>query len=214
MADHQYLKKIYIIEDCAVFRKTHEANGGLSNMAAGYPVYFGGTQIRTSEALYQACRFPDHPDIQREIIDQRSPMTAKDISRKYNYLTRKDWNDKRVAIMNWCIHLKLLYNWNKFGRLLMSTGDREIVELSSKDDFWGAYERGDIAEGCNVLGMLLKCARADYAANRGRKNVTLGCPNVENFRLFGMPIQEIKVDTTKNYHTGENFNLFDDFGLE
>lgn len=72
-------------------------------------------------------------------------MTAKDISRKYNYLTRKDWDDKRVAIMNWCIHLKLLYNWNKFGRLLMSTGDREIVELSSKDDFWGAYERGDIA---------------------------------------------------------------------
>lgn len=95
-------------------------------MAAGYPVYFGGTQIRTSEALYQACRFPDHPDIQREIIDQRSPMTAKDISRKYNYLTRKDWNDKRVAIMNWCIHLKLLYNWNKFGRLLMSTGTGKL----------------------------------------------------------------------------------------
>lgn len=32
MADHQYLKKIYIIKDCAVFRKTHEANGGLSNI--------------------------------------------------------------------------------------------------------------------------------------------------------------------------------------
>ena len=88
MADYKYLKKIYIIKDCAVFRKTHEKNGGLSNMAAGYPVYFNGTQIRTSEALYQACRFPDYPDIQKEIINQKSPMTAKDISRKYNYLTR------------------------------------------------------------------------------------------------------------------------------
>ena len=57
MADHKYLKKIYIIKDCAVFRKTHEKNGGLSNMAAGYPVYFNGTQIRTSEALYQGAVF-------------------------------------------------------------------------------------------------------------------------------------------------------------
>ena len=93
-----YNKKIYLIKDCITFRRTHEEYGGLSNMAGGYPIYIEGVKILTSEALYQACRFSDYPEIQKKIIDQRSPMTAKDISRKYDYLTRKDWKKNRVQI--------------------------------------------------------------------------------------------------------------------
>ena len=73
-------KKVYYIEECAAFRRTHEKYGGLSNMAGGYPIYIKDKYIRTSEALYQACRFPDHPQLQEEIIAQKSPMTAKSIS--------------------------------------------------------------------------------------------------------------------------------------
>lgn len=213
MINNIYQKKRYIIKECVTFKKTHEKNGGLSNMAAGYPIYFNDIRIPTSEALYQACRFPNHPEIQKEIISQRSPMTAKDISRKYNYLTRNDWTEKRVAIMNWCLHLKLLYNWNKFGHLLMSTENKDIVEISSKDDFWGAFERGYFAEGCNILGRLLQCTRSDYMTNQGKVNIVLGHPNVENFCLFGIPVKDIKIDVTKNYHEGENYSLFNDYGL-
>lgn len=208
-----YSKKRYLLKECITFRKTNEEYGGLSNMAGGYPIYIEGVKILTSEALYQACRFPEYPEIQREIIEQRSPMTAKEISRKYDHLTRKDWASNRVQIMNWCIHLKLLYNWNKMGNLFQRTMDKEIVELSSKDDFWGAFERGDYAEGYNVLGLLLKQVRKDYRMNQDKKNITLGCPSVDNFKLFGHIIGNIKVDVTENYHVGETYNLFDDYGL-
>src|SRR5438105_2891921 len=67
----------YARKGSAVFCKTDEEFGGLSNMAAGFPLVVNGVPIRTSEALYQACRFPHLSDVQRLIIDQKSPMTAK-----------------------------------------------------------------------------------------------------------------------------------------
>lgn len=210
---YNYSKKRYVITECITFRKTKEEYGGLSNMAGGYPIYIEGIKIPTSEALYQACRFPEYPDIQREIIEQRSPMTAKAISRRYDNMTRKDWTNNRVQIMNWCIHLKLLYNWKKMGNLLQKTMDKEIVELSFKDDFWGAFEKGGYAEGYNILGLLLKQVRKDYRMNRDKKNIILSCPNADDFKLFGHRIGNIKVDITKNYNIGETYSLFDDYGL-
>ena len=53
--------RTYEPEECVVFRKTAEAFGGLSNMAAGFPLKVNGVSVRTSEALYQACRFPHRP---------------------------------------------------------------------------------------------------------------------------------------------------------
>jgi type I restriction enzyme S subunit len=51
-------------------------------MAAGFPLVVNDIAIRTSEALYQACRFPHRPDVQHEIIAQASPLVAKMKSRK------------------------------------------------------------------------------------------------------------------------------------
>lgn len=207
------MKKIYKIEDCITFRRTHEKYGGLSNMSSGFPIYIEKRKVLTSEALYQACRFPDYPDIQEKIIDQRSPIIAKQVSREYEYLTRKDWVKNRVIIMNWCVHLKLLYNWNRMGRLLEQTMNKEIVELSSKDDFWGAFIKGEYAEGQNVLGLLLKQVRNDYRTNINKKNITLVCPDIYNFKLFGNKVENIKVDVTKDYHIGETYSVFDFYKL-
>lgn len=208
---NKYNKNKYFIKDCITFRRTHEEYGGLSNMAGGYPIYIDGVKIRTSEALYQACRFPDYPEIQKEIIDQKSPITAKIISRKYDHFTRKDWLGNRVQIMNWCIHMKLLYNWRKMGKLFEQTMDKELVELSTKDDFWGAFEKGSYAEGYNVLGKLLKQVRKDYRINQDKRSITLCRLNIDNFKVLGSTIENIKVDVTKNYHIGETYSLFDDF---
>src|ERR1700756_205685 len=67
----------YRRSECATFRKTNERFGGLSNMAAGYPVVVNGLAIPSSEALYQACRFPHLPDVQRMILAQTNAMVAK-----------------------------------------------------------------------------------------------------------------------------------------
>ena len=137
--------------------KTREKFGGLSNMAAGFPLQINGVSIRTSEALYQACRFPFHPHIQREIVLQRSPMSAKMKSKPYRReYSRSDWSRVRVNVMRWSLRVKLVQNWDKFSALLLETGDRPIVEESRKDAFWGAKRLDDnTLEGANILGRLL-----------------------------------------------------------
>src|SRR5579859_3354816 len=94
----------------AVFCKTTEGFGGLSNMAGGFPLRVNGINILTSEALYQACRFPHLPEVQRLIIEQKSPMTAKMKSKPYRDQSRSDWDSVRVRIMRWCLRVKLAQN--------------------------------------------------------------------------------------------------------
>jgi ribA/ribD-fused uncharacterized protein len=128
--------KVYNANESCIFRKTKEMFGGLSNMASGYPLTVNGIHILTSEALYQACRYPHLPDIQEKIIREKSPMAAKMVGKPYRNNSRPDWDETRVKIMSWCIRIKLAQNYTEFGKLLESTLDKYIVEDSHKDDFW------------------------------------------------------------------------------
>ncbi len=154
-ADKSRIREYYR-DDSAVFLKTKERYGGLSNMAGGFPLVVNDVPIRSSEALYQACRFPHLPEIQHEIIAQRSPMSAKMKGKPHRHNSRTDWDAVRVKIMRWCLQVKLAQNWDKFSALLLETGDMPIVEHSRRDDFWGAKPVDDhLLIGINVLGRLL-----------------------------------------------------------
>ena len=63
--------------------------------------------------------------------------------------------------MLWVLELKLYWNQSTFGEKLMATGNLPIVEISTKDDFWGCKE---VSAGClvglNVLGKLLMDVRS------------------------------------------------------
>jgi hypothetical protein len=52
----------YLANDSITFKKTKDPFGGLSNMAAGYLIKINRVPILTTEALYQACRFPALPE--------------------------------------------------------------------------------------------------------------------------------------------------------
>ncbi len=148
--------RTYHRTDSAVFLKTKEKYGGLSNMAGGYPLVVNDIKIRTSEALYQACRFPHMPEVQQLIIEQRSPMTAKMKGKPHRQNSRPDWNAVRVKIMRWCLQVKLAQNWDSFSELLLETANLPIVEQSRRDDFWGAKPVDkDTLIGVNALGRLL-----------------------------------------------------------
>lgn len=175
------------------FRRTADAFGGLSNMAPGFPVDLLGHRIRTSEALYQACRFPHLPEVQRLIIDERSPMTAKMRSKPYRAESRPDWEMVRVSVMRWCLRVKLVHNWRRFATLLLSTGDRPIVEDSRKDRYWGAVPQDDdLLNGQNMLGRLLMELREKlrHAPTDLRTVYPLG---IAGFTLVGEPIPELTV---------------------
>jgi len=179
----------YRPEDCVVFRKTNERFGGLSNMAPGFPLEVNGIRIRSSEALYQACRFPHKPEIQRLIIQQGSPMTAKMKSKPHREGTRADWDAVRVNIMRWCLRVKLAQNWSKFSDLLLATGDRPIVEDSRKDDFWGAIRTDDgTLIGRNILGRLLMELREAVRTSMCEPLRRVEPLNIPQFLLYGKPI--------------------------
>jgi type I restriction enzyme S subunit len=159
-------------------------------MAPGFPVIVNNVKFWTIEALYQCCRFPDAPEVQKLIVSQRSPMTAKMKSKKYRHeKTRPDWDSIRVRVMRWCLRVKLAQNPDTFGQILLAIGDRPIVEESIKDQFWGAKpEPGDALKGTNVLGRLLMELR-DQVRLSPKDLQQISPPQIPNFLLFGLPIE-------------------------
>ena len=177
-----------------VFLKTDEPFGGLSNMAGGYPLRVNGIRIFTSEALYQACRFPHRPEVQRLIIEQRSPITAKMKSKPYRQDSRPDWDRVRVNVMRWSLRVKLAQNWRTFSALLLKSGDRPIVEQSRKDDFWGgkAQEDGTLV-GMNVLGRLLMELRELVKSKEHDALLRVAPMDIPDFLLAGQLIEFIGI---------------------
>jgi predicted NAD-dependent protein-ADP-ribosyltransferase YbiA (DUF1768 family) len=113
---------IYTTENSITFRKSNEEFGCLSNMCSGYPIILNDVTFLTSEALYQSLRFPEFPDIQKEIISAKSPMTAKEISRKYLYHTGNKFIVEDSYKDNYWGAIKTgneLKGSNYLGRLLM-----------------------------------------------------------------------------------------------
>jgi type I restriction enzyme, S subunit len=197
--------------DAAAFRKTTEKFGGLSNMAAGFPLIVAGFAIRTSEALYQACRFPHMPDVQKLVIEQESPMTAKMKTKPFRDSSRPDWDQVRVPIMRWCLRVKLIQNWDRFSDILISTADRPIVEDSRRDDFWGAIAAdSSTLEGRNVLGRLLMELRSLVHGGALTQSSTIEPLRIENFRLCERPIGIVTSHDVAEHSTPERKpTLFD-----
>ncbi|EIU1681414.1 NADAR family protein [Pseudomonas aeruginosa] len=188
--------RTYVRDNVVVVYKTKEGFGGLSNMASGYPLQINGVRILTTEALYQACRFPHMPEIQREIIGQHSPMTAKMKSKPHRKDSRSDWDEVRYKVMRWCLRVKLAQNYAEFGRLLLATRDRPIVEQSRKDDYWGAKladESGETLVGQNVLGRLLMELREKLKGDSEGRLKTVPPLDIPDFLLLGKPIETVKV---------------------
>jgi ribA/ribD-fused uncharacterized protein len=191
-------QKMYHRNECVLFMRTKERFGGLSNMASGYPLFINGIYIPTSEALYQACRFPHKPDLQKVIIGQKSPMTAKMKSKPYRKDSRPDWDSVRVDIMWWCLQVKLAQHWEKFGDLLLSTGDNPIIEESYKDQFWGAKPmNAEKLIGTNILGQLLTILREQLKGSDTDKLRHVPPPALSQFLLIDKSVSAIKSTNSK-----------------
>lgn len=178
----------YDITKSIVFRKTTDEFGGLSNMSRAFPLRVYGIRVATSEAMYQALRFPDYPEIQSLILNATKPKAAKLIARSHLDFNRPDWNDVRVAIMTWVLRMKFCQHSVTFGKLLEATGDRAIVEFSKRDAFWGASPiQVGVLEGQNVLGRLLMQMREDIRHGKQPQDFVAD-PQIANLKLMELPI--------------------------
>lgn len=177
-----------------VFCKVGEAFGGLSNMSNAYPLELNGRRICATEALYQACRYPDQPEWQREILAAPHAYQSKMIARKQGRLhfTRSDWNNVREDVMWYCLQLKMAQHGDKFARLLLATGFRPIVERSWRDKYWGAVEKKDgVLRGENRLGVLLSRLRDDLRGwlNEGDEPSPWPEPDARRIENFRLPVE-------------------------
>lgn len=161
-------------------------------MASGYPILVGGITILTSEALYQALRFPHLPQIQEEIIACKSPMGAKMIAKKHKSRTRDDWEKVKIDLMYLSILLKTAQNFQKMKALFLQTGCSPIVEDSWKNRFWGAVmdRNGSCLKGYNVLGKLLEIVRSPVAKESGPEKLTFNLPSVEYTAICGAKLTD------------------------
>lgn len=201
-------------DECISFRKTTEEYGGLSNMASGYPIVVNGIYIKSSEALYQALKFPHLPNAQKEIIAEydkiknpkgaKSPMGAKMKSKKYNSKIREDWDQIKIIVMRWVLRVKLIQNQETFGKLLLETGSKTIVEESKKDDFWGGKLDNNEFKGMNILGRLLMELRELYKQYPLDSIEPL---KLKDFKLFGKSITSVEKLNNKEEFM-QSTNLF------
>ena len=104
----------------------------------------------TSEHVYQSEKFEDG-FLQEEIRMERSAHTAftraQELRKDH---IRSDWDAVKVSVMKEILHHKVTQH--SFVRdTLMSTEERDIIEDSPVDAFWGW---GPNKDGKNMLGKL------------------------------------------------------------
>ena len=147
--------RVYAKEHACGFRFTREAWGELSNFhPLAVPIVAGPFRFDTSEALYQAAKFGARPDVQGRIAEAPAPKAAAAIGRTPGLSIDPGWNAQRVDVMRWVLRMKREADPAGIDAVLAATGERAIVEVSTRDPWWGARPVADRYEGRNVLGRL------------------------------------------------------------
>ena len=179
----------WVAAECALFNRDSLRYPELSNMTR-LELRLGGFVVPASENLYQACRFPHLPELQRAILAERDPMVAKSLQAPHRHDSRADWDEAaRVPVMRWVLELKLAQHAALFRALFDCTGARPIVEHSPKDAFWGAIgPRDGVLAGRNELGRLFMQLRAEWREGRAPWLHRVVPPPLPDFRLCGADV--------------------------
>lgn len=102
---------------------------------SSFQVNWSNKNWMTSEHAYQASKFLDE-EIIEEIKNARSAHDSKKIAKKYSDKKREDWSDVKLSVMEEIIREKV--NQHEYIKeKLLETGDKDLVEDSHKDSFWG-----------------------------------------------------------------------------
>ncbi len=154
------------------FHKKVNRHWVFSNMAGQMPIYWPIAQVPenkwySSEQLYQASKYrrgifvsPKNggrlsmASVRSRIRAMHAPRGAKmtqKCAEKAGEI-RPDWDGEdglKLKAMHWVLELKLYWNPDTFGEELVKTGNKPIVEVSTKDDFWGCKPVGTELVGEN-----------------------------------------------------------------
>ena len=147
--------RVYARDPACGFRFTKAAWGAFSNFQPlTVPIVAGPWSFGTSEAVYQAAKFAARPDVQQRIAEAPTARETAAIGRTPGLGIDPGWTAQRVDVMRWVLRMKREANAAEIDAVLTATGERAIVEVSTRDPWWGARPVADRYEGKNVLGRL------------------------------------------------------------
>jgi ribA/ribD-fused uncharacterized protein len=122
----------------------------LSNFSS-FALSYDQRLFMTAEHLYHWWKFKDKdPMKQRAIQLAMSAHDAFKLAERWKEYRREDWDEIKCQVMSLILHLKAEQH-EYVRRKLLETGDRELIEDSWRDDFWGW---GPNRDGKNMLGKL------------------------------------------------------------
>ena len=129
---------------------------GLSNFSPpGFEA--NGKYWPTVEHYFQAQKFSSEEG-QEKIRRALTPQQARELGQSRTFTLRPDWDDMREEIMLSALRLKFAQPSAR--EVLISTGERMLVESSPFDYFWASGQDGS---GLNRLGILLMQVRQELS---------------------------------------------------
>lgn len=152
----------YPADECAVFCKTHEEWGILSNMAST-PITIDGVEFKSAEHIFQMMKFRNPEYVVKAwngitANNKKSSnikMTAKSYEPNHR---REDWGRMIVDALKYAIQQKY-EQCETFRQELERSKGKFIVEQqpnpNKKADTWSAKLEGDKWVGSNLTGRLL-----------------------------------------------------------
>lgn len=123
--------------------------GAFSNFSRhGFEI--DGKYWKTSEHYFQAMKF-ESTEYEDKIREARNPKEAARLGRRRDFPLRKDWEAIKDDVMRLAV-TKKFEKHEDLAKLLLSTGDKDIVENAPSDYYWGCGRDGS---GKNMLGKIL-----------------------------------------------------------
>jgi N-glycosidase YbiA len=152
-------------EGTICFYSSRAEYGEFSNFAS-YKVKLDNITWETSEHYFQANKFIG-TKYYTKVRNAKGPMAAANIGRDRSLPLRRDWENVKENIMY--IVLKAKFSQHATLRaLLLSTGDRMLVEHTANDIYWG--DGGGPGKGKNRLGKLLMRLREEFRKEDNENN--------------------------------------------
>lgn len=131
------------------FYRVNDEYGCFSNFSK-HGFELDGKYWMTSEHYFQAQKFIG-TKYEEEVRMTSTPMKAANKGRDRSKPLRTDWEEVKDDIMRRAVLEKFKAN-DDAKKILLSTGDEDIIEKTTKDYYWGCGEDGT---GKNMLGKIL-----------------------------------------------------------
>lgn len=180
----EWLKSPQVI----AFYSTSSAYGEFSNFSR-HPVMIGGRLYQTSEHYFQSQKFVGSPKNDVEAVRVGgNPKAIAAMGRDRTRPLRADWENMKDDVMRTAVEAKF-FQHPELAALLLSTGDKVLVEHTENDRYWA--DNGD-GQGPNRLGKILMETRALLKAAGGatkplRAEERLSDPRFQSTLLVGLP---------------------------